>query len=404
MRKLAGINYLLCLGFCSFILSCGQTSEVQSSQVRVVWNESPATRAVIAWTTIEATEQASLAVSQFKDDLSSGTAPIITAFESGQYNSSFLFQNNENPYYHLVKLEGLQPATKYYFRINQPDKDSESEIYSFRTAPDQGDFSLLVGGDSRSDQYMRLKMNHTMLAHWQEDEQILALLHGGDYVEDGRVFGQWSQWLEDNQLIRKEDGELLPIIPTRGNHEDDPTLYNQIFGYPGVNQDAYFKMVIADSTFLVLNTEVSMSGEQMVWLEEQLKASQDSRWLIPNYHTPAFPVVKRPGGNRQLWVPLFEKYGADLVFESDGHAFKKTAPIFQEAIDHERGIIYLGEGGLGVKQRSPKTDRWFLQDSGVAMKKHHVMKLTVREEYLNIEAISEDADVFLEFETYQRRP
>ncbi len=384
-----------------FICSCGQTSEPKTAQVRVVWHESPDQKAVIAWTSLKPIEDATISISLHRDEIETGTGTIVPAYESGQYNSSFLFQDNENPYYHLVQLDNLEADSKYYFRINQSDEEPAS-IYAFRTAPSRGDFSLLIGGDSRSDQFMRLKMNHTMLQHWQEDERILALLHGGDYVEDGKVYGQWSQWLEDNQLIQKEDGELLPIIPTRGNHEDDALLFNQIFGYPGETDEAYFKTTIADASFLILNTEISMSGSQYQWLKNQLKTSQDEKWLIANYHTPAFPVVKRPGGNRQLWVPLFEQHGVDLAFESDGHAFKKTAPIYQEKIDHDRGLVYLGEGGLGVKQRSPKSDRWFLQDSGVAMKKHHVMKLTVRADYLNIQAISEDADVFLEFEQFPR--
>jgi hypothetical protein len=385
----------------SALTACQKDRTVNTIQVRVIWQENPETEAMIGWTT----ETAETATKVYYGPYSVGAIeeypleqPVT---ETGQYNSTLLFKANDNPFYNNAHLSGLEPDTKYYFRVQSGS--SISKEFAFRTAPSTGPVSLLVGGDSRSDQFMRRKMNQVISEIWEEDSSVRALVHGGDYVEDGAIWDQWSIWFEDFQVVQSEDGEILPIVPTRGNHENDKVLYNQIFGFPGEDGSGYFKSKIGPMDFFILNTEESITGDQLNWLSEQLASSETRPWLFTSYHQPAFPVVKRPGAARNFWVPLFEQYQIDLAFESDGHAFKRTAPIYQEAIDHDKGIIYLGEGGLGVKQRNPETDRWYLQDSGLAFKKHHVMKLTVTEDTMQLTSIADDLEAFYEFQRSSRQ-
>ena len=40
------------------------------------------------------------------------------------------------------------------------------------------------------------------------------------------------------------------------------------------------------------------------------------RWLAVQYHRPAFPAVKSPSGALQFWVPLFDRFNVDLVYEA----------------------------------------------------------------------------------------
>ena len=76
----------------------------------------------------------------------------------------------------------------------------------------------------------------------------------------------------------------------------------------------------------------------------------------------------------------------DLVVESDGHVIKRTVPIRNEKKD-PTGIVYVGEGGLGVPQRSPKTDRWYLQKPGMAGADHHVMRITFAKKSMDYEVV-----------------
>ncbi len=83
--------------------------------------------------------------------------------------------------------------------------------------------------------------------------------------------------------------------------------------------------------------------------------------LVVN-HVPAYPsyrkMVGKDGkagtgsGNRQHWVPLFEKYRVPVTLEHHDHTFKRTKPLLG-GLAHSNGVLYLGDGSLG-KLRSPQ--------------------------------------------------
>jgi hypothetical protein len=76
-------------------------------------------------------------------------------------------------------------------------------------------------------------------------------------------------------------------------------------------------------------------------------------------HVPAYPSV-RPfsesgsgAGNRKHWVPLFDRYNVDAVFEHHDHTDKRTHPLGDGRASNS-GIVYLGDGSQG-KLRTPAT-------------------------------------------------
>jgi hypothetical protein len=101
-----------------------------------------------------------------------------------------------------------------------------------------------------------------------------------------------------------------------------------------------------------------------------------------------------PGPALLFWVPLFEKHNVDLVCEADGHCIKRTVPIRNYKFD-PTGIIYIGEGGLGVGQRTPRADLWYLQPPhGKCGQGHHVQLLTFAKDRLTYRVIRLGGEVF----------
>ncbi len=149
-------------------------------------------------------------------------------------------------------------------------------------------------------------------------------------------------------------------------------LFNEVFGFPVADANYYVTDLGEKLGLITLNTETSIAGDQAKWLEAQLKAARPAhRWLAVQYHRPAFPAVKTPSGALQFWVPLFDRYNVDLVYEADGHNIKRTVPI-RDNVEDATGVVYLGEGGLGAEQRMPKANRWFLRSPGMGSSGNHV--------------------------------
>lgn len=369
----------------------------QSAQVRVVWTEEPGRRAVVSWSTREAatTELVwSLAPAASAAEYPHRVAPA----RSGPYDEE------TGVHFHHAVLTELSPSQVVHFRI--VTAGAASQDYWFRTAPSGATpFTLLYGGDSRSDSKMRREMNRRIRELVAADPGVLALAHGGDYIATGSSWPQWNRWLDDWQLTIGEDGQVLPIIPARGNHEGDGELYNRVFGFPGqdgVDGDWFVTRIGQDFALITLDSNVSQGGVQRTWLDMQLRAAQDARWIAVNYHRPAYPAVKSPGGALQHWVPLFEQYNVDFVLESDGHVLKRTPPIRGDQPD-PTGVVYLGEGGLGVPQRTPDLDRWYLQPPGMAMTSHHVQTLRVTTDRVFYAALDQEGEVLDRYEFAPKR-
>lgn len=344
------------------------------AQWRVVWTEDPATTATISWSTsLMGRDHRVRYDVRPRAGTDADHAFVQATHRDGEYTRNTI-DRQPGAFYHHARLSGLEPSTTYWFVLESGGERSR-ELH-FTTAPaDDRPFALLSGGDSRTGLRARCFVNRT-LARLAEDPAILALSHGGDYVTVGSRWDHWTRWLSHNELTTTDDGRVLPILPTRGNHEGG-VLFDEVFDTPGGRGRNYFASRLSpEVTLLTLNSNISVAGDQLTWMEEQLAdASQEARWLVASYHSPVYPAVKAPSEAKPFWPPLFDFYGLDVALESDGHCIKRTMPIRGDE-PHPGGVTYVGEGGLGVPQRTPRTDRWYLQgpDAFVA-NGHHVVRL-----------------------------
>ncbi len=346
---------------------------------RVIWTSDPSSSATVSWTT----------------DVAVTDAHVMLWTEGGEpwrYDSDRdeqLIRGEKDgddvldTWVHHVRLTGLEQGTVHHLRL--VSGGIASPDFWFRTAPTADEpYSLLYGGDARSGWEDRVRMNKLIAELAGEGSGVLAFLHGGDYMYDGRKLGLWRTWLEHGDATIAEDGRLLPIVPVRGNHDGGP-IYDQLWDTPGGEGRNWFTTSLPLGLELVtLNTNIAHGGDQLDWLRDELAERRpQARWLLCQYHRPAFPAVKSAGSARWSWVPSFEEFDVDLVFESDGHVYKRTLPIRDESHD-ETGVVYVGEGGLGVPQRMPRERRWYLQEPGLTRRAHHVTKLTVGADALEI--------------------
>jgi hypothetical protein len=353
---------------------------------RITWTEDPATTATVSWSTAAAAKSSVLLydTEPRNGELAKYAHKVEAA--SGKFTDKKIVLH-----YHHAELSKLKPAQTYWFTLVSDGVASRE--FHFVTAPDgDADFKLLYGGDSRSSRTGRRTMNSRMRKLLEADAEILALVHGGDYVYDGSEMDEWVEWLTDHELTVTSSGRVLPVIPARGNHEAKGPQYDEIFNTPGGEGRNFYATRIGEQFLLVnLNTEISAGGNQADFLDTVLGDNTQRRWQLANYHRPAYPAVKKPSSALQHWVPLFEKYDLDIALESDGHTLKRTCAIRGGKPD-ATGIVYIGEGGLGVKQRTPDADRWYFK-GGVTDSVLHVQKLTISKDSLLVESITHDGEV-----------
>lgn len=393
--------------------------------LRVLFETNPSKEAVIAWTTTEAGDDHELYYDTMprSSRLERGV-PLRRAYKHrlpSTHSAPYTLREEEanagmHAWSHNVYLSDLRPGTTYYLTVVSDGQRSEE--FHFVTAPDTNTpVKVLAVGDSRTPRVeglegtrrthpdnTRRQVNSIMRQQLEAHPRIIAMLHGADYANQAH----WAElywWLKDHtEMTTTAANRLLPIIPARGNHDLD-IGFEEMFWWPDRENDFYYTTHLnAETAVITLNTEISRGGDQREWLESQLKELRpDKRWLVAMYHKPAYPSVRDYEGSapqRSSWVPLFEEYALDLSYESHDHALKRTHPIFAGEINHERGIIYFGDGGGGVPQRHPHSDRWYLAKTG---RYHHIHLLSFSNGELDVKAIAVDDEIVDDFSLTQDR-
>jgi hypothetical protein len=341
------------------------TAHAKVDYVRVMFNHNGDYQATIGWNQVSGEN----AVMYYgKEDI----APEKYSDYPSKANivSFNTFKGMENKF---VRLKNLDPNTAYYFVIK--DSEGTSERFWFKTTPRNGEkLSLVAGGDSRTVRKTRQNgflMVGKLVPH--------AILFDGDYIEiDNDV--RWQMWFEDYMLTYKDfDNRIIPIITTRGNHEDSNEDLTNIFDCPA-KKNVYNVTLGGDLVNVIcLNTEIIFGGKQKKFLQESLITHENFSWQIPMYHRACRPHINWKMKMRAVkaiyrkWIHLFEKYGVRLVIECDSHITKSTWPIRKSKEDgHEdgfirddkNGIVYSGEGCWGAPLRVPDRIRTWTRDVG----------------------------------------
>jgi 3',5'-cyclic AMP phosphodiesterase CpdA len=90
-------------------------------------------------------------------------------------------------------------------------------------------------------------------------------------------------------------------------------------------------------------------GAQSRWLEETLAAAQKDRgidWIIVQMHQDALSSSKNGNGSdrgiREAWLPLFDRYGVDLVLCGHDHDYERSWPV-RGCNDHVGRDLQTGE-------------------------------------------------------------
>lgn len=239
--------------------------------------------------------------------------------------------------FHDITLTGLQPNTRYYYRLT--DFGGDQKTGSFFTVATPGtDFTFAAYGDNRSN-----PTDHATVAAGILAKNPRFVVTTGDYIEDAGVLAEWH-----NQFFIPAAGLLAnaPFIPAIGNHDSNVghprSPVSQYFPAPGSTN--YFSMDYGDIHLIVLDSNIpyGSSSNQYVWLEKDLAASTKPLILVA-HHFPVYSSGKHGSTNQMdsTLRPLYERYGVTAVLNGHDHLYERS---------QRNGIQYfvLGGGGAGL--------------------------------------------------------
>lgn len=146
------------------------------------------------------------------------------------------------------------------------------------------------------------------------------------------VFGPFGAVLD-------EGTDLLAIL---GNHDKSRSDEQMAaLGMPG----RWWSTVRGDVLLVGLDSNEPDNPEQLAWLEATLAASTQT-WKIVALHHPPYSAGYQGSdmAARKAFVPLFERYGVQLVLSGHEHDYQRSIPI--------NGVTYVITGAAAGTRRT----------------------------------------------------
>ena len=172
--------------------------------------------------------------------------------------------------------------------------------------------------------------------------------------------------------VLESGAALLPVI---GNH-DQNYADEQVaaLGMPG----QWYATRLGDVLFIGLDSNLPEDPVQLAWLQSTLTESS-AQWIIAAMHHPPFSagVHGSDEDTRDTFVPLFEKYGVDLVLAGHDHDYQRSIAV--------GGVTYV-VSGAGAKVRSTGSADFTAASAAVL----HFVEIGIWEDRLELTAISLD--------------
>ena len=160
---------------------------------------------------------------------------------------------------------------------------------------------------------------------------MLVTLGDNDYLKSPLQFR--ANWQTAFGWARRSGLRVGGVL---GNHDYEVgrgAYELKTLGMPG----RYYTRKLGDIQLFFLDSN-AITTRQTRWLEQQLSAST-ATWKIALFHHPPYTCGGHAGNTDVVrsWVPLFERYGVQLVLSGHDHDYQRFAP--------RNGVTYVVHGG-----------------------------------------------------------
>jgi 3',5'-cyclic AMP phosphodiesterase CpdA len=220
-------------------------------------------------------------------------------------------------------------------------------------------------------------------------------------LAEDRVRTWWDFWTNNSRSARNR-----PWMPSPGNHENELgngpigyRAYQTYFSVPpaagqtSVTRGLWYAFTAGSMRVVsIANDDITYqdggnsyvrgysAGAQKTWLERELAAARRDRsidWIVICMHQVAISTADQFNGAdlgiREEWLPLFDRYGVDLVVCGHEHHYERSHPIrgrqsnptltpipvatATDVIDTTKGTVHMVIGGGGTS--SPSNQLFF---------------------------------------------
>lgn len=299
-------------------------------RINLTWTKDPSNSQAVTWRTDLSVKTGKV---QYKVEDSTPDTEKEVKETAGQIKVLTLKEGRKD-HYHSATLTGLQPKTKYMYRVG--DGTHWSEWFNFTTAEPVGStspFSFIYLGDGQND--LKSRWSRAVRKAYSHLPEARFIVHAGDLINRANTDAEWGEWHYATSFIHGS----VPAVVTPGNHEYFRDSLRNLFLDPhwtaqfalpenGIDEATFFidyqnvRLISLNSQLMIL--EDASRERQKQWLEKVLKENKQ-KWVIVIHHHPVYSTAKNRDNKelRETVKPLYDKYGVDLVLQGHDHTYAR---------------------------------------------------------------------------------
>jgi 3',5'-cyclic AMP phosphodiesterase CpdA len=368
-------------------------------QIHLTWGEDPTSAVIVSWASLAPAVRPRVHFGE-----NSCHERTVHAYQR-TYTDGV---NGETVYTYHARLEGLHQDAVYQYTVTA-DNDSAAPPFSatYRTAPrgrvafrwtSYGDLATPV-----TSWVLSSPQSKYAVAAVEQFQPLFHLLNGDLCYANLNPTAQpevWADFGNNNQT----SAAFRPWMPCCGNHEIEfnngtqgftsyltrYTLPDNGTAFPG----RWYSFRVGSAVFISLSADDVIyqdggpfvagpaplvpaastgnaiiepgtsfyvhgysGGAQTHWLEKTLREAAEDEgvdWIIVQMHQDALSSSKTGNGSdlglREAWLPLFDRYGVDLVLCGHDHDYERSWPVRGYNADVGTDIA----SGATVNTRQPK--------------------------------------------------
>ena len=239
-----------------------------------------------------------------------------------------------------------------------------------RPPDDQPDLRLAVVGDVGTGATDAYAVAASMERAGTSDPFDALVLLGDNVYPDGDPTRLEATVFAPYGPVLDAGAELLAVL---GNHDAGfADAQAAALGMPG----RWYSRTIGDVLFVALDSTDPENPAQLAWLKTTLDSAR-ARWIVVALHHPPFSagVHGSDEETRELFVPLFEAHGVDLVLAGHDHDYQRSVAI--------GGVTYV-VSGAGAKVRNTGRAEFTAASAAVL----HFVDVAVWEDRIELTAVN----------------
>lgn len=251
-----------------------------------------------------------------------------------------------------VTASGLIEGKTYFYTYTENGVISESEKVKIQP---QENFTVLFISDAQigrsGDETLKeVLVRDTCGWNYTVDKMMKAYPDAAFYISGGDQFQSPDSLTQMKAYLSPEELRSVPVANTIGNHDDDSTLYGDIFNNPNEVKELFasdagtgYFYTYGDALFITINSENTSLTDTVRVIKTAVNTHPDKKWRIVTMHRNPYSASlddKDFSDLRLLFSSVYDCYDIDLVLSGHDHLYSRTKTMYGGK-ESDEGTVYL---------------------------------------------------------------